>query len=240
MNPTSFPSYSSSRSPNLQAPTPDEVGGETPRLGPRHTNVWSSFIRWIQENTFAPEWLPERLRHPAVGYLIAAIVEGVSVCLILGLLFVFPSFAFHGIITLVGVVLVALGWGAGPGFVTSLVGTFLLYFVVLPPHFSWRLADAADGIGLAMYLVVGSSISMLAGQNERARRQTEKTAQLLAQAESRSRRDTERMSTVLDVLPAAVMMTGPQGQLLAMNRAAQTLWGGEITLGTDITRQDPE
>jgi PAS domain S-box-containing protein len=193
-------------------------------------------MRWLQENTFAPKWLPEQLRHPLIGYLVAGLIEGMAVTLIMLLLFLFPSFAFHGIVTVAGVVLVALGWGAGPALFATLVGTFLIYYVILPPHFSWILTNPADGIGLVMYLAVGAGISLLAGRNERARQQAEETAQLLDQAESRSRIDAEYLHAVLEVLPAAVMIAGNQGEVLVTNHASRTLWGTDVDRGTDITR----
>src|SRR6266571_5145084 len=34
---------------------------------------WLVVPRWFRENTFAPGWLPERLRHSVVGYLVAVL-----------------------------------------------------------------------------------------------------------------------------------------------------------------------
>src|SRR3974390_784374 len=45
----------------------------------------------------------------------------------------------------------------------------------------------------------------------------------------------EHLRTVLNVLPTAVLITGPDGRLLATNQASQTIWAGEVPLGTDIT-----
>ena len=59
-----------------------------------------------------------------------------------------------------------------------------------------------DGIGLVLYLVVGTSISLLAGRSQRARRQAEETAQLLTQAEARSHIDADRLRTMLGALVA--------------------------------------
>jgi signal transduction histidine kinase len=143
-------------------------------------------IRWIQENTFFPSWLPDPLRYPLIGYLVAGLIEGIAAILILLLLFLFPPFVFHGILTLVGVLIVALGWGAGPGLFASLLATFVVYFVVLPPHFSWSLTTPANGIGLGMYLLVGASISLLAGRNAWRRRQAEQSARVLSQSETRA------------------------------------------------------
>lgn len=204
------------------------------RSGQRSGTPWLRVLRWFQENTFAPGWLPEPLRHPLIGYLVAGIIEGLAASLLLLLLFLFPTFDFQGILTLVGVALVALGWGAGPSLFASLVGTFLLCYLVLPPNFSWMLADPADAIGLVLFLALGVGISLLAGQNERRRRQAEEMARLLTQMEARSRVDAEHLRTVLEVLPSAVLITNRAGQIQAMNQATRTLWGGDIPLGADI------
>jgi PAS domain S-box-containing protein len=164
------------------------------------------------------------------------LVEIVAVGLILFLLSSFPTFEFISIFPLVGVVFLALGWGAGPSLLATLVSSFLLYFVVLPPHFTLIVEDPADSIGLVMFLVVGVSISLLAGESERARRQAEEISGLLALAEEGSRSEADRLRTVLDVLPCAVLIASPEGNLLAMNQATRTLWGDDIPSTTDITQ----
>ena len=87
----------------------------------------------------SPQWFPERLRRPLIGYVVAVLVELSAVGLILFLLSLFPDFDFFAIFTLIGVVLVALGWGTGPGFLATLVSTLLLDFVAGLPDFPWRL-----------------------------------------------------------------------------------------------------
>jgi PAS domain-containing protein len=190
----------------------------------------------IQQNTLAPQWLPEPLRRPLVGYLAAALIEGVAVSLILVVLSLVPDFDLYAIFTLMGVVFVALSWGAGPGLLATLVSALVLDFVAGTPRFSWSISNLADGIGLTSYLVVGVSISLLAGRSGQARRQSVETAELLARAEAGSRVDAERLRTVLEVLPSAVLITSRKGQILDLNQAATTLWGSDIPLGTDLTR----
>jgi signal transduction histidine kinase/PAS domain-containing protein len=231
-----LPPFSNSEFPFPPATAPGETDSKAPSPLQRSQNPWLGLVHWIHENTFSPRWLPEQLRRPVIGYLLAALIELVAASLILLLLSLFPSFAFHGILTVVGVVLVTLGWGAGPGLFATLVGTLLLYYVVLPPHFSWILVNPADSIGLALYLVVGASISVLAGRSERARRRAEETAQFVVLTEGRSRIDAEQLRTVLEVLPAAVLITNREGQLLTMNHATTTLWGSDIPLGTNLTQ----
>jgi PAS domain S-box-containing protein len=230
MNASTLPSFSNSERP------PDAEQRQPPPTDDHRSEPWFGLIRWIQENTFAPQRLPEPLRHPVIGYLAAMLIELAAVSPILLLLTPFPTFSFYPVFTLVGVVLVALGWGAGPGLLATLLSTLLLEFVVLVPHFTWTISDPADVIGLVLYLVVGVSISLLAGRSERARRQAEDTAYLLSRAEGQSRLEMQRLRTVLDVLPAAVLITSPEGQLLQTNQATRTLWGGDTALGSDVTR----
>ena len=234
MNAPSSPSYQESLS--MQTAPSGEGQRQRRSPGPRVRNPRPDLISWIRENTFAPQWLPAPLRQPIISYLVAVLVQIAAVGLILLLLSSFPTFAFYGIFTLVGVVLLALGWGAGPSLLATMVSTFLLYFVVLPPHFSWTIEDPADSIGLMLYLLVGISISLFAGESERARREAEEISRLLALAEAGSRSEAERLRTVLDVLPCAVLIASPEGKVLATNQASRTLWGGDIAPSTDIAQ----
>ncbi|MGO8949970.1 MAG: ATP-binding protein [Ktedonobacterales bacterium] len=235
MNASSSP-FSNHEPPRLETTSPKEAESQISPPEYRANKSGLNLIRWIQGNSFASEWLPEQLRNPLVGYLVAGLIELAAAGLIFLLLSLFPSTAYYGVLALVGVVLIAFGWGAGPGLLATLMGTLLLYFMVLPPYYAGMLADPANGIGLLMYLLVGTSISLLAGQRERSRRQAQDAARLLAQAAARSRTDAERLRTMLDVLPSAVMIASPQGELLAMNQATKALWGGEVPLGTNITQ----
>jgi PAS domain S-box-containing protein len=220
--------------PPLRANMPGKTASQGPPIG-HHVRVsWLSLLRWLQSNTFVPHWLPEPLRHPFISYLIAALLEVAAVVAIQLIYSAFPMFAFRGVLVTVVVVLVALGGGAGPSLLATFVGTFLIYYTLLPPYFTWALADPADALGLLMYLVVGICISLLAGRSERARRQAEEQSRLLAQARARSALDYQRLRTVLDVLPSAVIIAGPQGQMLQVNPALRTLWGDDISQAADI------
>jgi len=212
-----------------------ESGSQQPPLGRWVERTGLGPIRWIRENTFAPDWLPEHLRHPAIGYLVATFVDLVALAVILLLLYSFPGFNFYGIFALAGVMFVALGWGAGPSLFATAISVVILDGLVLSPRFSWVVSDPADSFGLFMYLVVGAGISLLAGRIQRARRQAEETSNLLARAEARSRFHAERLRTVLDVLPSSVLITSSEGKLLDMNQASRAMWGEDIAVGTDFT-----
>ena len=235
MDASSFPFSNPGASPS-QVTTPGGAENPAPPPGQHTRNTWRGLVHWLKQNTFAPRWLPAPLRHPLIGYLVATLTELVAANIILLLLTLFPAFAFRGVLTDVGVVLIALGWGAGPSLFATCVGTFLLYYEVLPPHFSGSLANPSDALGLALYLVVGGCISILASRTEGARRQAEQTSRMLAETEARSRLESRRLRTVLEVLPSAVLIAGPQGQLLEMNQATKTLWGGAVPLADGITQ----
>ena len=148
-------------------------------------------MSWVQENTFSPNWLPGPLRRPLFGYVVAGVFELAAAVLMLLLTSLAPAFAFHGILVLVGLVLVAVGWGAGPGIFASLIGVLLLWLVVLPPHFTWRLSDPANGLGLVLAVLITVPISLIVGRSGRMSRRAEEMAQLLAQALARSHFDNE-------------------------------------------------
>lgn len=181
--------------------------------------------------------MPDPLRSPLSAYVIAGLIQLVASLLMLLRTYLAPGFAFHGILTLVGLILIAVGWGTGPGIFASLTGTLLLWYVVLPPHFSWMLPEPANGIGLVLSLVICIALSLLVGGSGRLRRQAEETVQRLVRAEAG---DAERLRAVLDVLPSAVLMANSQGELLAMNHAGARLWGSDVPAGTDIIQYAQE
>lgn len=218
-------SLSSPDPPPSQATTPGAAEGQAPPPGQHPRKTWRGLAQWFQQNTFAPPWLPARLRHPLIGYVVAILIELAAASPALLLLNLFPSSAFLGMLTMVGVVLIALIWGVGPSLLAAFVGTFLFYYVALLPHFSWTLVAPIRSLGSILYLVVGISISLLAARSKRAQWRIEEQSLLLAQAEARSRVDAQRLRAVLDVLPSAVLIADPQGHPLEMNQATRALWG---------------
>src|SRR6185312_13195229 len=126
--------------------------------------TWHRLCQWMRANTFAPSWLPARLRHPALGYLAAVMVEVIAVALTLLLKMAMPTFSMLGVLAILGVTLVALNWGGGPSLLAALASTALLSYAVFPPHFSWSIARVEEMVGLGLVLLVGLLISLVAGQ----------------------------------------------------------------------------
>lgn len=169
--------------------------------------LWRRGCRWFLAHTFAPLWLPERWRHPVIGYFVAVLLQGATAALVLLITLLFPTFRFPGLLEMLGVALVALNWGAGPSLVATLLGVVLLDYVILPPPFTWSLRSAADVLGIVLFLGVGCTTSLVASQIERARRGAEAWR--------------TRLETIIEVLPDALVIYDATGTITRRNAAAK-------------------
>jgi signal transduction histidine kinase len=173
----------------------------------------------MRANTFAPSWLPAPLRHPALGYLSAVMLEVLAVVLTL-LLTGLPGFGLPGLLAILVVVLVALNWGGGPSLLATLVGAALLDFVIFPSRFGWSFATTAtDVVRVGLVLVVGLLISLVAGHVARAASQARQEAE--AQA--------AQLRTIFETLVDGVFVSDQQGHIIRHNSAARTLLGPDQT-----------
>src|SRR6266566_1493655 len=150
-------------------------------------DTWRRLCQWMRTNTFAPSWLPARLRHPALGYLAAVLVEVIAVALTLLLRMVMPTFSLLGVLVILGVVVVALNWGGGPSLLAALVGMALLSYAFFLPQFSWSIASVEEAGGVGLGLVVGLLISLVAGhvaRRSQARQEAETQARVLRETQT--------------------------------------------------------
>ena len=168
---------------------------------------------WFQDNTLAPSWLPASWRRPLVGYLMAVLLEVLAVSITLLLSDKLPIFALQGSLVILGIILVALNWGAGPGVLASVVGIALLDWLVLPQAYDMPMDQFSTIMCRVMFGLIGLSISLIASQSGRARQRAEKMA---AQREA-----------VFESIADGVIVTDPQGRILHMNPAIRTLLGVE-------------
>jgi hypothetical protein len=107
-------------------------------------SLWLTIRHWLVAHTFAPPFLTGRWSHPAVGYLLAVVLQVVTVTGLVELIRLFPSFQFQEALLILVVLVVALTWGAGPGLLATLVGAVLLTFLLLPPVYSLKIARIED------------------------------------------------------------------------------------------------
>ena len=174
---------------------------------PFHMITW--LFKWFQANTFAPGFLSGTWSQPIFGYVVACAGQLVMVIGLLALFHSYPLFRFLEGPLILFILLVALGWGAGPGIVALLVGAVLLIFFVFPPTFSFSFGQSSDVIELLLYIVVGLTISILSSNNERARRTSEQLRL--------------RLDTIIDAIPDAIVLYDLQGRRTQQNRVAREM-----------------
>ncbi len=176
-----------------------------------------AFYRWLLANTFAPPWLKGPLSHPLVGYLAAIVLQVLAIFITLLLSRAFPGFTHPTALSLLVITLVALWWGAAPSILSTLVGAVLVNYVLIPPRaFTWSV-NLTDLVGFVVICLVGASISRLASQSERGRRQAESLANSLAQEQA-------RLEATFEAIPDILSIHDAQGALVQMNAAGQQLF----------------
>ena len=194
----------------------DETDSQLPLQGRRLTrNAWRRLRQWVRANTFAPSWLPVRLRHPALGYLAAVLLEVIAVALTLLLMMGMPAFSLLGLLVILGVALVALHWGGGPSLLATLVGVALLEYAVFPPQFAWSIARVNEMVNVGLVLLVGTLISLVAWHVARGRSQARQQAETQA----------AQLRTIFETLVDGVFVSDQQGHIIQHNGAARTLLG---------------
>jgi signal transduction histidine kinase len=141
------------------------------RLGRAAGALAAGTPAWLQAASYYPAWLPPRWRRPLVGYLAAVALQGLLELFTAWQLAAIPTFQFPGTLSLLGVVLVALAFGAGPSLVAALLGGALLVFDVLPPPWGAPLLRLSDAFTLGLLAAVGMLIGALVSRVEHARRE---------------------------------------------------------------------
>ncbi len=116
--------------------------------------VWTTFTRWLEENTIIPLWMPKQVRHPLTTLAFASLIQIVAIALTVGIVHLVPGFTFRGALILLGVIAVALTVGGTPGLLASLLGTLLLDFFLVSPTYTLSLKKGADMLNIFFYLLV--------------------------------------------------------------------------------------
>ncbi len=195
--------------PEITKQTPIVPSSSTEQQGdktlPLHIVPW--LFKWFRVNTFAPHFLSGTWSQPIFGYLVAGVGQLLIVIGLLALFHTYHSFRFLEGPLILFILLVALGWGAGPSIVALFVGAVLLIFLVFPPTFSVSLDESSDVIEILLYIAVGLTISILASNTERARRKSEQLHL--------------RLDTIIDAIPDAIVLYDLAGRRTQQNRVAR-------------------
>jgi PAS domain S-box-containing protein len=178
----------------------------------------------VQAITGSPLRLPARFRRPLIVYLLALLVNGIALSLTLLLVALAPASDLHGVLLLVGIVVVALTCGVGPSVLATGIDLLLLVAVLLAASLSGR-QDTVDWVFVVVLVVSEIGLSFLAGQSNWALRKAEALADSLGTAKASSDMERQRLRTLLDVLPVPVAMVDTEGRIVETTPANETIWG---------------
>lgn len=183
-----------------------------PHLFVSRPGVSQRLRSWFVNNTFAPPWLPERLQHPLLGYLVAILLQAMTVLVTyyLGSQLQVFTVAFASLLQMLAIALIALSWGVGPSIIATLVGACLFDYLILLPPLSWTFSDPRDGYQLLLFVLVGLAISIVSSQTELARRRAERLADSLTKEHA-------RLEAIIETVPDIVTIYDKRGRMVQMN-----------------------
>jgi PAS domain S-box-containing protein len=189
---------------------PAPLGKGTPEQGTGHfwfVRFWKWLRSWFRTATFSPDFLPAPWSSPAFGYLVAILSQIAVVVAVTLLLQSFPAFSFPESFFLLVILLVALGWGAGPSFVATFICAALIIALIIPPYHSLALAHEENAFGVFLLLIVGLIISVLTSRIQRI--------SLSALALSR------RQEAIIEAIPDSLIIYDTSGKVVSFNQAAR-------------------
>ncbi len=193
-------------------------------------SIWRALARWLEASAFSPAWMPGSLAHPLAGYLFAIGSQFVALLGTWALVQVLPGFTFPAAVAFLAITFTALGWGLGPGLLSTIVGALLVNYLLLPPHFSWSV-KGADLVGCALVCLVGGLISRLASQSEAGRLRAERLLQSLVLEQA-------QLGAIFESMTDAVLVYDTTGQIVQTNTAATRLFG--LTSAPDCLKRSLE
>jgi PAS domain S-box-containing protein len=132
------------------------------------------------------------------------------------------------ILTLAVVVAAYVG-GGGPGIFATFLGAAVGSFFFLEPKYDFRIALASEQVRLAVFVVVGLVISMLAGSIHRFRRTADETRRRAYERErvqnEAIRTAAERFRLILDTAHDAFVAIDPENRVVEWNPQATKMFG---------------
>ncbi|HEY5005180.1 MAG TPA: ATP-binding protein [Ktedonobacteraceae bacterium] len=186
---------------------------------------------WLVAHTFETLWLPFTLRPWFIGYLMAVVLQVFAVFLTELIVHVYPLFSFSEAPVLLVVVVLSLLWGSGPGILATLTGTFLLVLLVISPYFAMEFKQLEDGIGIALYLVIGLMIGLMANRIQRVKASPQKGVEATRQ----------QLYDLFNQIPMPIsVLRGPDLRFEFINPLTQQAMGKREVLGKPIREALPE
>jgi PAS domain S-box-containing protein len=145
---------------------------------------------------------PARRQRPRVVYYGAAVAAAILALLIQYLLV--PLFGVNPdaspfMVFFAAVVVAAWFGGLGPGLVATGLSTLLSWYFFLTPQYTFELGSFGQGLRLAVFVLEGVVISLLAQALHSARREAETTALELGRSERESRARARQQAAVVEL-----------------------------------------
>lgn len=216
-----------------QHPT-SSIEQNTWRINPGNQGFWKRLYAFWGASAFTPSYLPTPLRRPLAGYMLALLLPFLTVLGIFYLKGIAPELSFVSAPVVLGILIVSLGWGALPGLLATLWGTFLLGFLVLPPHISLALEQIEFFYSMFMFTLVGLGITLLSTQVQRAHHQTIKAR---ADAEA-ARANLSRI--LMQALVPIIVLSKDEQRIELVNPNAWQAFGQRPILGKTLQEALPE
>ena len=153
-------------------------------------------------------WMPA-LR--AYGLALALVL--IALCVRLGLTALI-GLRFPLLLFLLAIMAAARFGGRGPGLVATLLSTFLVWYFLFPPRFSFAFQHQGESINLLIFVIVGTGMSLMVGQLRHAR-----------EVSDRSREALLRHIELLDKVQEPIFSWTPGGMIHYWNVGAENLYG---------------
>jgi PAS domain S-box-containing protein len=206
---------------------------------------WKKFSFLVRDATFTPEWLGSPWNHPIAAYLAAILVPCLTTLITYVILLGYPTFSISGTLPVLGVLIVAIVWGTGPGLISTLISAVLLNYFLLPPALFWSFGFQ-QLLETSTFLFTGLVISIIASHIEKVRAEAieakhaveyEKeqlelaSERLLRQRETWRAQETallsanQQMANLISLSHDAIIVRTPEGKILSWNKGAENLYG---------------
>jgi PAS domain S-box-containing protein len=130
------------------------------------------------------------------------------------------------VLILPAIMVVAWYGGLGPGLLATALGALEASYFFFEPRFSFGVSDSTELFAIAIFGVLGCSISLLCErlmQSEQARRQAEERA--LLETEDFLRVSRERLRAVVETAADAIITINATGIVQSVNAATERMFG---------------
>lgn len=190
---------------------------------------WKKFRFLVRDAAFTPEWLGSPWNHPIAAYLAAFLIPCLTTLLTYAILMWYPTFSISGSLPILGVLIVAIVWGTGPGLLTTLISAALLNFFLLTPPLTWSLGSK-QLFETSIFLFTGLIISIIASRIEKvragaiqAKREVEYEKEQLLLTREQSLERAIQLEAVFQSITDSLFIIDTRGGPPQMNRAARQL-----------------